>query len=92
MIWYFLEDLKPSIRAQLNIKGRDVDSWEETVKKTINMEVKSMLQSSSSTFNMDSRCPQGIRPAKKKEKDSRMNKFTDSALADKSSRKQSYFT
>ena len=46
-----------------------------------------MLQSSSSTREMDSRCLQGNKPAKKKEKDSQKNKSTDSAPANTSSGK-----
>ena len=42
---------------------------------------------------MDSRCPQGNRPAKKEEKDSSgKNKSTDSVFADTSSGKQSSST
>ena len=57
MIRYFLEGLKPSVRAQLDAHGRDLDFWEEAVEKAINAEAKAMLQSSSNTRNMDSRCP-----------------------------------
>ena len=46
-----------------------------------------MLQSFSSTRNMDSKCPRGNK--KKDEKDSNgKNKFTDSIFADTSSGKQ----
>ena len=92
MIRYFREGLRPSVRAQLDARGRDLDSWEEAVEKAVNAEAKAMLQSSSSTREMDSRCPQGNRPAKKEENDSGKNKFTDSALADTSSGKQSSST
>ena len=92
MIPYFLEDLKPSIRAQLDVRRRDLGSWEEAVENTINAEAKTMLQSSFSTCNIDSKCPQGNRAAKKEEKDSGKNKFTDSASADISSGKQSFST
>ena len=51
-----------------------------------------MLQSSFNTRNMDSRCPQGNRPVKKGERDSRKNKSTNSAPADTSSKKQSSST
>ena len=52
-----------------------------------------MLQSSSSTRNMDSRCPRGNKPGKKKEKDSDgKNKSIDSTFANISSGKQSSST
>ena len=82
MIQCFLEGLKPSIRAQIDVRGRDLSSWEKTIEKVVNAEAKAMLQSSSTTHNIDSRCHQGNRPAKKEEKGSGKNKSTDSALAD----------
>ena len=90
MIWYFRKSLRPSIRAQLDTRGRDLDSWEEAVEKAVNAEAKTMLQSSSSTRDMDSRCPRGNR--KKDKKDSGKNKSTNSAFADTSSGKQSSST
>ena len=88
MIRYFREGLRPSVRAQLDARGKDLDSWEEAVEKAVNAEVKVLLQSSSSIRNMDSRCSRGNRPVKKDEKDSK-NKSTDSASADTPSGKQS---
>ena len=93
MIRCFLEGLKPSIRAQMDTRGRDLNSWEEAVEKAVNAEAKAMLQSSASTRDIDSRCPRGNRPARKEEKDSDgKNKSTDSALADTSSGKQTSST
>ena len=90
MIRCFREGLRPSIQAQLDARGRDLDSWEEAVEKAVNAEAKASLQSPASTRDMDSRCPQGSRPAKREEKDSgRKNKSTDSNPADTSSGKQS---
>ena len=43
MIWYFQKGLKPSIRAQLDVRGRDLEFWEEAVEKTVNAEAKIML-------------------------------------------------
>ena len=91
MIRCFREGLRPSIRAQLDARGRDLDSWEEAVEKAVNAEAKALLQSSASTRDMDSRCPRGNRPARKEEKDSK-NKSADSASADTSSGKQSSST
>ena len=93
MIRYFLDGLTTSVRAQLNAQGRDLTSWEEAVEKTVNTEAKAMLQSSSSTRNMNSRCFQGKKLAKNEEKDpGKMNKSTDSPSTDTSSGKQSFST
>ena len=93
MIRFFRKGLKPSIRAQLDARGRDLDSWEEAVKKAVNAEAKTMLQSSASIRDIDSRCPRGNRPAKKEDKNSSgKNKSTDSPSADTSSGKQSSST
>ena len=88
MIRYFREDLRLSVRAQLDARGRDLDSWKEAVEKAVNAEAKVLLQSSSSTRDINSRCLRGNRPAKKEEKDSGgQNKSTNSAPADTSSGK-----
>ena len=89
MIRYFREGLRSSIWAQLDARGRDLDSWEKVVKKIVNVEAKTMLQSSSSTRDMDSRCLRGN--TKKDEKDSGgKNKSINSTSVDTSSRKQSF--
>ena len=63
------------------------------MEKAVNVEAKVMFQSSSSTCDMDLRCPRGNRSAKKEEKNfSRRNKSTNSPFADMSNRKQSSFT
>ena len=93
MIQCFRKGLRPSIRAQLDAWGRDLDSWEEAVEKTVNAEAKALLQSPASIRNMDSRCPRGSRPAKREEKDfGGKNKSTNSTPADTSSGKQSSST
>ena len=71
MIRYFREGLRPSIRAQLDVRDRDLDSWDEVVDKTVDAEAKASLQAPSGTREMDSRCPRGQRPTKKEDKDSR---------------------
>ena len=53
MIRYFREGLKPSIRAQLDAQGRELDFWEEAIEKAVNAEAKTLLQSASSTREMD---------------------------------------
>ena len=93
MIRCFLKSLKPSVWAQMDARSRDLNSWEKAVEKTINTEAKAMLQSSTSTCDMDSRCPRGNRPTKKEEKNSSGKiKSTDSPFADTSSGKQSFST
>lgn len=92
MIQYFLESLRPFIRVQLDSQGRELDFWEEVVEKAFNAEVKALLQLSSSTRKIDSRCPQGNKSAKNEEKDSEKNKSTDSTSTDTPSRKKSSFT
>ena len=93
MIRCFVEGLRSSVRAQMNTRSRDLDSWEETVKKAVNAEAKAMLQSFSITRNMDSRCPKENNPARKEEKDSGgKNKCTDFAPADTSCGKQTSST
>ena len=43
IIRYFREGLRPSIRAQLDARGRELDSWEEVIKKTIDAKAKVSL-------------------------------------------------
>ena len=76
----------------MDAQDRDLNFWEEAVKKAVNVEAKAILQSSSTTRNIDSRCSWGNRPVKKEERDSKKNKSTDSALTDTSSEKQSFST
>ena len=71
MIWYFQEGLRPSIQAQLDVKDQDLDFWDEVVDKTVDVEAKTNLQAPSRTREMDSWCPQGQRPTKKDDKDSK---------------------
>ena len=68
MIWFFPEGMKPSVRAQLDARVRDLNSWKEAVEKAVNAEAKIMLQSFSSIYDIDSRCPRGNKLAKKKKK------------------------
>ena len=88
MIRYFQKSLQPSIRAQLDAKDRDLDSWDEVVDKTVDAKTKASLQAPSGTREMDSRCPRGQRPTKKEDKDSRdyeKNKSSQNPLANASS-------
>ena len=55
----------------MDIRDRELDSWDEVVDKTVDAEVKASLQAPSGTREMDSRCPRGQRPTKKEDKNSR---------------------
>ena len=63
LIRFFREGLKPSIKAQMEQRGRELDSWEELVEKAIDAEAKASLQPQSILREMDQRCPHGNRPA-----------------------------
>ena len=76
----------------MDTQGQDLDFWEDAVVKSVNTEVKTLLQSASSICKIDSRYCQGKKLAKKKEKDFGKAKFTDTPFADTPSRKQSSFT
>ena len=54
MIRYFRKGLRPSIRAQLDVRDRNLDSWDEVVDKTVNAKAKARLQALSETRKMDS--------------------------------------
>ncbi len=43
LIQYFREGLRPSIRAQFDYWGRDLDVWEEVMEKVGNVEAKANL-------------------------------------------------
>lgn len=53
LIWYFWESLKLSIWAQLDTWGWELNSWEEAVKKAINIEIKALLQPPLGTRKID---------------------------------------
>ena len=71
MIRYFQEGLRPSIRAELNVRDRDLDFWDEIVNKTVDAKAKASLQALSGIREMDFRCPRGQRPTNKDDKDSK---------------------
>lgn len=81
LIRYFWKGLRLFIRPQLDTRGQKLDSWEEVVEKTFNVEAKTLLQLLSDTREIDSRCACGNRLAKKEEKDSRMIKSNTTLFA-----------
>ena len=64
LIRYFREGLRPSIRAQLDTRGRELDSWDEVIEKAVDVEAKTSLQLYSRTREMDSKCSQNEQPVK----------------------------
>ena len=90
MIRYFWKGLKLSVRAQLNARGQDLDSWKETIEKAVNAKTKTLLQSSFNICKIDSSCPHGNKPIKKEEKDFRKTKSADSPFTDAPNRKFIY--
>lgn len=63
LIRFFREGLKPLVKAQMEQRGREIDSWEDLVEKAIDAEAKASLQPPSSIREMDQRCPRGNRLA-----------------------------
>ena len=58
LICYFCNGLRPSIWAQSNKRGWDLDIWEETIKKAIDVEAKRAYQPQFLMKEMVSCCPQ----------------------------------
>ncbi len=65
LIHYFQEGLRPSIRAQLDYRGRNLDGWEEVMEKAGDIEVKANLQPPFYVRDINVRCPKGHRPSAK---------------------------
>lgn len=51
------------MKAQMEQRGRELDSWDELVEKAIDAEAKASLQPPSFIREMDQRCPRGNRLA-----------------------------
>ncbi len=69
LIRYYWERLLPSIRAQLDHRGRDLDVWEEVVEKAGNAEVKANLQPPFYVREIDSKYLKSHRSSVKKDKE-----------------------
>ena len=65
MIRYFSKGLRSSIWVQLDGQNRELDSGEKAVEKFANVELKPLLQSVLNIRELDSRCLQGNKLAKK---------------------------
>ncbi len=83
LIRYFQEGLHPSIWAQLDHRGRDLDGWEEVVEKAGDAEAKTNLQSPFYVRDIDARCPKGHRPLEKKNKEDIYREPQNEASKDK---------
>ena len=59
VVRFFREGLKPSVKAQMEQRGREKDSWEKLIEKAIDAEAKASLQAPSNLREMDQRCPRG---------------------------------
>lgn len=63
IIQYFWEVLKPSIKAKINQCRRELDSFEELVKKAVKAEAKVALQPKLYAYKIDHCCFWGTCPA-----------------------------
>ena len=59
MICFFREDLKPSIKVEMEQQDQKSMNFEEMVQKAVNMEVKAGLRSSIMVWDLDARYPWG---------------------------------
>ncbi len=83
LIRYFREGLRPSIRAQLDHRGRDLDGWEEVVEKAGDVEAKANLQPPFYIRDIDARCPKSYCPSAKKDKEDTYREPQNEASKDK---------
>ncbi len=83
LIRYFREELRPSIRAQLDHRGRNLDGWEEVVEKAGDAEAKTNLQPPFYVRDIDAKCPKGHRPLAKKDKEDTYQEPQNEASKDK---------
>ena len=58
MIRYFEKDLKPSIKAEINLEASHLDNYEELVAKAVKAEAKAGLQPSSYIRDTNQKVPQ----------------------------------
>ena len=61
MIWYFREGLCPSVRVEIEQRGRELDSFEELVEKAVNAKAKAALRPRSYACNQH--CLRGSQPS-----------------------------
>ncbi len=83
LIRYFREGLRLSIQAQLDHRGRDLDGWEEVVKKADDVEAKANLQPPFYVRDINPRCPKGHRLSSRKDKEDTYRELQNEAFKDK---------
>ncbi len=83
LIRYFWEGLRPSIRAQLDHRERDLDACKEVVEKAGDVEAKANLQPPFYVREIDSRYLKSYRPSAKKDKEDTYQEPQNEASKDK---------
>lgn len=63
MIRYFKEGLRPSIRAEIEQRSRELDIFKGLVEKTVDAEAKAAFRPRFYARETDQHCPQGSRLA-----------------------------
>ena len=63
MLRYFCKDLKPSILAELKHQDLELKSFNQMLKKTVNVKAKVALQPRFNTKKIDQNCPIGSHSA-----------------------------
>ena len=77
MLKYFRKGLKSSVLAELEHRDLKLESFNQMVKKAVDVEAKSALRPCSSTKKMHQHCPRSNRPA-----NSTVAKSQDSTMKD----------
>ncbi len=90
LIRYFRKGLHPSIRAQLDNRGQDLDVLYKELEKAVDAEVKANLQPPFGTRKIDSRYPKGYRSLIKKDKNDAYWKHCDEASNKDKEKAKSY--
>ncbi len=82
-MYYFQKGLRPSIRAQLDHRGRDLDGWVEVVEKAGDAEAKANLQPPFYVRDINARYLKGHCPSAKKNKEDTYWESQNKASKDK---------
>lgn len=75
MIWYFWNNFKLSIEAQLDNYNQDLNVWNKIIKKTINIKTKVSRNFLSATWEIDAEYFEWPRPNKNDESIKKSNNF-----------------
>ena len=63
MIWYFRGGLCPSVRVEMEQRGRELDSFKELVEKAVDAEAKATLRLRFYIYKTDQHCLRDSRPS-----------------------------